>query len=73
MGTNKKMYKHEFLKFKLGETVLVGEYEIQNFLSLLGGARDPYARLLFQVAFLEIKFVYDDEVKQILTKREYPL
>jgi len=63
----------EFLKVKPGDTVLVGEDEISKVLSFVGGARDPDAPTLFQVANVdsgEIKFVHSEEVKQILSKRE---
>ena len=41
--------------------------------SFVGGARDPDAPTLFQVANVdsgEIKYVYGEEVKQILSKSE---
>ena len=50
----------EFLKVKPGDTVLVGEDEIAEVLSFVGGARDPDSPPpLFQVANVdsgEIKF-----------------
>ena len=67
------MNEPEFLKAKPGDTVLVGEDEIAKVLSFVGGARDPDAPTLFQVANVdsgEIKFVHAEEVKQILSKRE---
>ena len=67
------MNKPEFLKVKPGDTVLVGEYETAKVLSFVGGARDPDAPTLFQVANVdsgEIKFVHGEEVIQILSKRE---
>ena len=67
------MNEPEFLKVNPGDTVLVGEDEIVKGLSFVGGARDPYAPTLFQVANVdsgEIKFVHGEEVKQILSKRE---
>ena len=62
-----------FLKVKSRDTVLVGEDEICKVLSFVGGARDPHAPTLFQVASVdsgEIKFVHAEEVKQILSKRD---
>ena len=59
--------------FKPGDTVLVGKDEIAKVLSFVGGARDPDAPTLFQVASVdsgEIKFVHGEEVKQILSKRD---
>ena len=70
------MSEPKFLKVKLGDTVLVGEDEIAKVLTFVGGARDPEAPTLFQVANVdsgEIKFVHGEEVKQILSKREYRL
>ena len=67
------MNKPEFLKVKPGDTVLVGEDEIAKVHSFVGGARDPHAPTLFQVEKVdsgEIKFVHDEEVKQILSKRQ---
>ena len=67
------MNQPEFLKVKPGDTVLIGENEIAKVLSYVGGARDPDAPTLFQVANVdsgEIKFVHGEEVKQILSKRE---
>ena len=63
----------EFLKVKPGDTVLVGEDEIAKVLSFVGGARDPDAPTLFQVANVdsgEIKFIHGEEVKQILSEHE---
>jgi len=42
------MNEHEFLKVKPGDTVLVGEDEIEKVLSFAGGARDPDATPLFK-------------------------
>ena len=67
------MNEPEFLKVKPGDTVLVGEDEIVKVLSFVGGARDPDAPTLFQVANVDsgrIKYVHGEEVKQILSKRE---
>ena len=67
------MNEPEFLKVKLGDTFLVGEDEIVKVLSFVGGARDPVAPTLFQVANVdsgEIKFVHGEEVKQILSEHE---
>ena len=67
------MSEPKFLKVKLGDTVLVGEDEIAKVLTFVGGARDPEAPTLFQVANVdsgEIKFVHGEEVKQILSKRQ---
>ena len=49
-----------FLRVKSRDTVLFEEDEIAKVLSFVGGARDPDAPLLFQVANVdsgEIKFV----------------
>ena len=67
------MNEPEFLKVKPGDTVLAGEDEIAKVLSFVGGAREPDAPTLFQVANVdtgEIKFVHGEEVKQILSKFE---
>ena len=69
----KNINEPEFLKVKPGDTVLLGEDEIAKVLSFVGGARDPDAPTLFQVANVdsgEIKFVHGEEVKQILSKLE---
>ncbi len=66
-------HEPELLKVKPGDTVLVGDDEIAKVLSFVGGARDPLAPTLFQVANVdsgEIKFVHGEEVKQILYKLE---
>ena len=55
------------------ETVLVGEDEICKVLSFVGGARDPLAPKLFQVANVdtgEIKIVHGEEVKEIVCTYE---
>ena len=73
MGIKIKMNEPEFLKVKLGDTVLVGKDEIAKVLSFVGGARDPDSPTLFQVVNVdsgEIKFVHGEEVKQILSKSE---
>ena len=65
-----------FLKIKSRDTVLVGEDEICKVLSFVGGARDPSAPTLFQVANVdtgEIKFVHGDEVKEIVCTYEAEL
>ena len=62
-----------FLKVKSRDTVLVGEDEICKVLSFVGGARDPLAPTLFQVANVdtgEIKFVHGEEVKDIVSTYE---
>ena len=67
------MNEPEFLRAKPGDTVLVGDNEIAKVLSFVGGARNPDAPTLFQVANIdsgEIKFVHSEEVKQILSKSE---
>ena len=67
------MNEPEFLKVRPGDIVLVGDDEIAKVLSFVGGARDPDAPTLFQVANVdsgEIKFVHGVEVKQILSKCE---
>tara|TARA_Y100001968_G_C19007486_1_gene548899 strand:+ start:315 stop:515 length:201 start_codon:yes stop_codon:yes gene_type:complete len=59
----------KFFKVKPGDTVLIGEGEIAKVLSLVGGARDPLAPTLFQVANIdtgEIHYVNADEVKEIV-------
>ena len=58
-----------FLQVKSRDTVLVGEDEICKVLSFVGGARDPLAPTLFQVANVdtgEIKFVHGEEVREIV-------
>tara|TARA_B100000214_G_C23395038_1_gene368959 strand:- start:80 stop:283 length:204 start_codon:yes stop_codon:yes gene_type:complete len=65
------MNEPEFLRAKPGDTVLVGDNEIAKVLSFVGGARNPDAPTLFQVANIdsgEIKFVHGAEVKQILSE-----
>ena len=62
-----------FLKVKSRDTVLVGEDEICKVLSFVGGARDPLAPTLFQVANVdtgEIKIVHGEEVKEIVCTYE---
>jgi len=62
-----------FLKVKSRDTVLVGNDEICKVLSFVGGARDPLAPTLFQVANVdtgEIKFVHGEEVKEIVCTYE---
>ena len=62
-----------FLQVKSRDTVLVGEDEICKVLSFVGGARDPLAPTLFQVANVdtgEIKFVHGEEVKEIVCTYE---
>ena len=58
-----------FLRVKSRDTVLVGENEICKVLSFVGGARDPQAPTIFQVANIdtgEIKFVHGEEVREIV-------
>ena len=58
-----------FLQVKSRDTVLVGEEEICKVLSFVGGARDPLAPTLFQVANVdtgEIKHVHAAEIKEIV-------
>ena len=69
----RKMHEIEedplFLQVKSRDTVLVGVDEICKVLSFVGGARDPLAPTLFQVANVdtgEIKFVHGEEVKEIV-------
>ena len=62
-----------FLKVRSRDTVLVGEDEICKVLSFVGGARDPLAPTLFQVANVdtgEIKHVHAAEVKEIVSTYE---
>ena len=62
-----------FLQVKSRDTVLVGEDEICKVLSFVGGARDPLAPTLFQVANVdtgEIKFVHGEEVREIVSTYE---
>ena len=62
-----------FLKVKSRDTVLVGVDEICKVLSFVGGARDPDAPSLFQVANVdtgEIKIVHAAEVKEIVCSWE---
>ena len=65
-----------FLKVKSRDTVLVGENEICKVLSFVGGARDPLAPTIFQVANVdtgEIKYVHGEEVKEIVCTYEQQL
>ena len=58
---------------KLGDTFVVGKDEIAKVLSFVGGARDPLAPTLFQVANVdtgEIKFVHGEEVREIVSTYE---
>ena len=62
-----------FLKVKSRDTILVGEDEICKVLSFVGGARDPLAPTLFQVANVdtgEFKFVHGEEVREIVSTYE---
>ena len=62
-----------FLRVKSRDTVLVGENEICKVLSFVGGARDPLAPTIFQVANVdtgEIKHVHGEEVKEIVCSYE---
>ena len=62
-----------FLQVKSRDTVLIGDNEICKVLSFVGGARDPHAPTLFQVANVdtgEIKFVHGEEVKEIVCSWE---
>ena len=64
------MNDSEFLKVKPGDTVLVGEDVIAKVLSFEGGARDPAAPTLFQVANVdsgEIRWVHGEEVMGIVS------
>ncbi len=59
----------EFLKVKPGDIVLFGDNEICKVLSFKGGARDPLAPTLFQLANVktgEIKNVHAADVKEIV-------
>ena len=65
--------KRLFLTVKSRDTVLVGENEICKVLSYVGGAREPLAPTIFQVANIdtgEIKFVHGSEVKEIVCTYE---
>ena len=58
-----------FLQVKSRDTVLVGDDEICKVLSFVGGARNPLAPTIFQVANVdtgEIKFVHGEEVREIV-------
>ena len=62
-----------FLHVKSRDTVLVGEDEICKVLSFVGGARDPFAPTLFQVANVdtgEIKFVHGKDIREIVSTYE---
>ena len=66
------MNEPEFLKVKPGDTVFIREDEIAKVLSFVGGARDPVAPTLFQVANIdtgEIHYVNAAEVKEIIGSR----
>ena len=65
-----------FSSVRSGDTILVGENEICKVLSFVGGARDPLAPTLFQVANVdtgEIKHVHAAEVKEIVSTYEQEL
>jgi len=67
--SDKGLNESVFLKVKCGDTVLVGEDEIVKVLTFIGGARDPDAPTLFQVANVdsgEIHWVHGEEVKGII-------
>ena len=60
-----------FLQVKSRDTVLVGEDEICKVLSFVGGARDPLAPTLFQVANVDsgvIRWIHGEEVTEIVSK-----
>ena len=62
-----------FLDVKARDTFLVGENEICKVLTFVGGARDPLAPIIFQVANIDtgkIKFVHGVEVKEIVCTYE---
>ena len=62
----------EFLKVKLGDTVLLGEDELAKVIAFMGGARDPDIPTLFQTADVDtgaIHWVHADEVKVIVIAR----
>tara|TARA_Y100001968_G_scaffold22337_1_gene17638 strand:- start:301 stop:510 length:210 start_codon:yes stop_codon:yes gene_type:complete len=62
----------EFLKVKVGDTVLIGQDEIAKVLTFVGGARDPDSPTLFQTVNLdtgEIHWVHAAEVKGIVSAR----
>ena len=62
-----------FLQVKSRDTVLVGENEICKVLSFVGGARDPLAPTIFQMANVdtgEIKFVHGEEIREIVCTYE---
>ena len=66
-GKREKMNESEFLKVKLGDTILMGEDEIVKNHACVGGENEIHAPTLFQFAKFdsgEIKFVYGEEVKQ---------
>ena len=70
---DKGLNESVFLKVKCGDTVLVGEDEIVKVLTFIGGARDPGAPTLFQVANVdsgEINWVHGEEVKGIVSARK---
>ena len=67
------MSAHLFSSVRSGDTILIGEIEICKVLSFVGGARDPLAPTLFQVANVdtgEIKFVHGEEVREIVSTYE---
>ena len=60
-----------FLQVKSRDTVLVGKDEICKVLSFVGGARDPLAPTLFQVANVDsgaIRWIHGEEVTEIVSK-----
>ena len=67
----KKMNEAEFLNAKTADIIFAWEDEIAKVFSFVGGSIGPEATSLFQVANFDsgkIKFVYVEEVKQILFK-----
>ena len=63
------MDKPLFLKVKPGDAVLFKKDQIGKVLTFIGGARDPQAPTLFQVANVdsgEISWIHGEEVLEIV-------
>tara|TARA_B100000700_G_C14712609_1_gene699816 strand:- start:388 stop:585 length:198 start_codon:yes stop_codon:yes gene_type:complete len=62
----------EFLKVKPGNTVLIGESEIANFLTIIGSSRDSDLPTLFQAANVdtgENHWIHAEEIKGIFSAK----
>ena len=60
-----------FLKVRPGDAVLYEKDQIGKILTFIGGARDPAAPTLFQIANVdsgEIRWIHGEEVKEIVSE-----